>query len=551
MMKINERMLQIAKDLIAVNSINVTEWEKRIGEHLEKLLRSFPYYQKHPEYIRCVPIPDDPLHRFSVLALLIGEKDARKETMLWHGHIDTVGIDDFVAAKPYAFNPDALMNYLKNTDLPEDVRKDLESGDWMFGRGSCDMKSGDAVFIGLLEEISSHPEQLSGNILLSLNPMEESLQLGILSALDVFEEWKETYGLSYQLAVNNDYICPLFEGDTVKTLYTGVVGKVLPCVYIRGRETHVGQCFEGFDASLAAAKLTDQITLNTDLCDGYEGEYTMPPSVLKMKDLKGTYNVQTACEAFVYFNWFLHNAPISSVMKQLRAITEDVMAETLRKTQLSSEKFTAFSGQKTGMIRTGYSVMTYEELKYRVLKETGCTEEELQKEETDIIAEENGRGTDLREIPVALIRRLLERLNVNEPCAVLYYGAPICPHNTLQKEDEVIIEDLKKITETVSAMTGDSYRLMKFFPSLSDSSYLRIDDDEESLQSWKNSFPGLGKLYDVPLDQIRRLNIPAVDFGCYGKDAHKRYERVNLPYTFKTLPVLIRETLKYYRYLED
>ena len=114
-----------------------------------------------------------------------------------------------------------------------------------------------------------------------------------------------------------------------------------------------------------------------------------------------------------------------------------------------------------------------------------------------------------------------------------------------------IIEDLKKITETVSAMTGDSYRLMKFFPSLSDSSYLRIDDDEESLQSWKNSFPGLGKLYDVPLDQIRRLNIPAVDFGCYGKDAHKRYERVNLPYTFKTLPVLIRETLKYYRYLED
>ena len=159
MMKINERMLQIAKDLIAVNSINETEGEKRIGEHLEKLLRSFPYYQKHPEYIRCVPIPDDPLHRFSVLALLIGEKDARKETMLWHGHIDTVGIDDFVAAKPYAFNPDALMNYLKNTDLPEDVRKDLESGDWMFGRGSCDMKSGDAVFIGLLEEISSDPAQ--------------------------------------------------------------------------------------------------------------------------------------------------------------------------------------------------------------------------------------------------------------------------------------------------------------------------------------------------------------------------------------------------------
>ena len=29
-------------------------------------------------------------------------------------------------------------------------------------------------------------------------------------------------------------------------------------------------------------------------------------SVLKMKDLKPWYNVQTATEAFVYFNYFIH-----------------------------------------------------------------------------------------------------------------------------------------------------------------------------------------------------------------------------------------------------
>ena len=42
------------------------------------------------------------------------------------------------------------------------------------------------------------------------------------------------------------------------------------------------------------------INLNTEFCDGYEGEYSLPPVALKMKDLKGWYNVQTAKEALVY-----------------------------------------------------------------------------------------------------------------------------------------------------------------------------------------------------------------------------------------------------------
>ena len=127
------------------------------------------------------------------------------------------------------------------------------------------MKSGDAVFIGLLEELSEHPENLLGNILVSLNPVEENLHTGIIEGIDTLLELKEKYDLHYEMAINNDYICPLFPGDDVKTIYTGVVGKLLPCFYIQGHETHVGQCFEGFDASMAAARLVENISLNTDL----------------------------------------------------------------------------------------------------------------------------------------------------------------------------------------------------------------------------------------------------------------------------------------------
>ena len=63
-----------------------------------------------------------------------------------HGHMDTVGVDDFGGLKEFAFSPDELLNKMLQMELPKEVRNDLESNEWMVGRGSCDMKSGVAVF---------------------------------------------------------------------------------------------------------------------------------------------------------------------------------------------------------------------------------------------------------------------------------------------------------------------------------------------------------------------------------------------------------------------
>jgi arginine utilization protein RocB len=71
------------------------------------------------------------------------------------------------------------------------------------------------------------------------------------------------------------------------------VGKLLPSFFITGRETHVGQSFEGFDSNQLAAELTRLIDMNTDLCDEAEGEVPPPPISLKVRDLKEKYDVQT------------------------------------------------------------------------------------------------------------------------------------------------------------------------------------------------------------------------------------------------------------------
>jgi arginine utilization protein RocB len=87
---------------------------------------------------------------------------------------------------------------------------------------------------------------------------------------------------------------------------------------------------------------------------------------------------------------------------------------------------------------------------------------------------------------------------------------------------------------------------MRFFPSLTDSSYLKIDDDYKSIEKLLGSFPEYKKLYSVPIDLIKELSIPGINYGCFGKDAHKWTERVYMPYSFEVLPKLIIKTLEKY-----
>lgn len=543
MIEINQEMYHLAKALVEIPSINSTDGERHIGEFIESYLREIPYFKKHPEQVVAQELKNDALHRRNIFAILRGEKDGNKgDTLIFHGHTDTVGLEGYGTAAEVACKPDLLIEKFREMQLPKEVRDDLESGEYMFGRGACDMKSGDAVFLGLIKELSEHPETLAGNVVVSLNPVEENLHTGIIEGLDVLEAWKEQYHLHYIMAINNDYICPLFPGDQTKTVYTGVVGKLLPCFYIQGKETHVGQCFEGMDASMVAAKLLDIINMKREFSDCYEGEYTYPPSVLKIKDLKPWYNVQTASEAFIYFNYFVHNGSIEEITAKLKNAAVMAFDAVVNRINEESEWFCGVSDQEYKPYTFEKLVFTYEEL-YELAKDTTGVD---QKELDGILERQLEAGADKREIPIEMIRYLLQQANITAPAIILYYAAPYCPHNTLMGEDGKLIDDIVKIASKTSVETGDTYRFMKFFPSLSDSSYLKIDDSRESVAMLSNNFPGFDKLYPLPIERIRRLNIPAVNYGCYGKDAHKWTERVHVPYTFGHLPILIRNTIDYY-----
>ncbi len=540
--------LKLTKDMVAVPSQNATSGERDIGDFIYQYIKKIPYFKKHPEQVMAVPLKNDPLGRRNILALLIGEKDDCKDTVILHGHTDTVGVEDFGSLKDCAFDCDRLAARLLEIQdqLPMEVREDLLSGDYLFGRGSSDMKSGDAVHMTVLARLCEQPQRLRGNVLVSFNPVEESLHTGFIEAVDVLLKLKEKYRLNYLFAINNDYICGMYPGDETRYVYTGSVGKLLPCFYIRGKETHVGQAFEGVDACRIGAELVRLMNLNCDMCDGYKGEFPAPPTVLQMRDLKPYYSVQTPISAFLYFNYMVHNKSVSEIFDGLKALAQKAANHVLSEMDERYRRYCEMVGIAAAEQKASIHVMEYRDIYHLAQKHYSGDLDGLILQIARISIKD---CADKRETALKIVERLFELSQIKEPTIILFFATPHCPHNTLKDEvpeEKALADDIAALIARFGAENGENYKLMHFFPSLTDSSYLKIDDDDASIQALKENFPVQELLYPVPYEKIRDLNIPGLNYGAFGKDAHKWTERVKMSYSFGKLPKLIIETIKTY-----
>ena len=543
-MNMIEEIKELTMHLVSIPSMNGTRGERDIADAIEAYLRAIPYFAAHPELVITQNLKDDPLGRRNVMALLKGGDGTLTDTILLHGHIDTVDVDDFGPLKEYAFDCAKLDEVLRDAELPEDARRDLESGEYLFGRGACDMKGGDAVFLVLARHLAEQPEALHGNLLLSFNPVEETLHQGIIEELPELQQLQREHGLHFRLAINNDFICPMYAGDRTRYVYTGAVGKLLPMFYIIGRETHVAQCFEGFSPALTAAELTRIIDRNPAFCDGYKGEYSLPPTVLKMQDLKERYNVQTPRTACVYFNYFVHNRQLTEIMAQLKEAARTALDRVTQEADAHYRTYCELSGMQYSPLLEPSQVLDYRALYERTKAAyTGDLDTLIEQTLQASIA----AGEDMRVSSLRIVEKLSEVSGIKTPTVVVFFATPFCPHNTLKNEvpeEQAVYEQIAGIAAAFGAESGETMKLQQFFPSLTDSSYLKIDDDADSIATLQANFPGYENLYPVPLETAKALNIPAVNYGVWGKDCHKWTERIHIPYSFGRLPQFILKTIE-------
>lgn len=536
--KIAKEMESLTVDLVKVQSVNGTEGEVHIAEKIENILRGFSYFKANADQVWTKTVDHDFLGRKSVFALLKSESPSKK-TVLLHAHSDTVTIDDFGDIKDLAVQPYKLMEKLKDVNLLPDVKADLESGDWVFGRGTVDMKSGIAAHLLVLKYLSENRNVFSGNILFMANPIEETTHGGIIDALPELEYLQSEEELEFECAINTDFVGPLYSGDNTRYIYLGSVGKLLPAFYIKGKETHVGQAYEGLDPNLIASEITSRIDLNADLADEAEGEVTQSPVTLKQKDLKPTYNVQTPISSFLYFNYYVHQITPDRVLDQLSRIAENSFDDVINKLNSEYRKHCERSGVEFKQLPWKRRVMTYSALFEKVY---GLHGEEVNKRLGGIL-DQHAAHMDPREVGRLMVEELLLLDDDQSPVIVLFFATPYVPRNFVKGQTEKekdLLEKLHSLIRETASETGDTFAIHKFFPSLTDSSYLCLDDTDTEIEILKKNYPGMDSLYPVPIEKIRKLNVPALNFGTWGKDAHKKTERVYKPYTFGVLPSLIK-----------
>ena len=526
-----EQIEIIARDLVATISVNGTDGEVTIADKIFDILSSFPYFKANPTNLWTSQLSGDALGRKNVFAFLT-VADTHK-TVIYHSHMDTVGIEDYGAIAELAGDSDALCAYFSTFSEDPEVQADAQSGDYLFGRGMLDMKSGVAVNLVNILYFSEHMDVLPGNLFLSVNPVEENDHTGIIEATHEIKQL-QSKGYEFVTAINTDFVSPLYKGDQTRYVYTGAAGKILPCFYIKGRETHVGSTLQGIDPTLISSAINIEINTNLDLCESIFDEEIVPSSALLQRDCKDFYNVQTAKTAQLYFNTFLYEQSAKQVLAKFANVAQSAITSVCDNYKLRLSRYQTSIGIST---ETEIKVDFYRFSQYcQYLDDKGYDSQALI---ADFINEQG--ALDRRQAGFDLINYLELKTGEDTPKVILFLAPPFCPHNFIDEDSRV-----NQVLDTVLADFSDTetFKKRRFFPYLSDSSYLAMRETADEIKDMLTDFPMSDTIYPVPFDTIRSLAIPAIDLGVYGKGAHTWKERLYKPYSYGVLPELIRSFTK-------
>lgn len=539
------RVQELTEKLVRCPSVMATPGERKIARYIYEILEPLPYFQRFPQHLNLHPIPGDPLQRMNISALVEG-RGGGGETLILLGHLDTVRIEDFTPYQELAFSPLELKAHLVQ-EGDRDLQKELESGDWMLGRGVYDMKSGLAAHLVVLEEFAASREDFSGNLLFLGLPDEEDMSTGAIHAVDYLNEMQEQ-GFIFTGLINGDYTSPRYPGDTCKYVYLGTVGKILPSFFVAGRETHVGQSFEGFDPNLLTGELTRLIDLNTQLSDGAEGEYPPPPVSLKVRDLKAKYDVQTPFTAQAYYNFFTQTLSPPQVMAKMKEVAQTAFERVIMYLNQEFRRYCSLSRIPFTPLPWEGRVYSYQEFYQQVLERRGRPfQNRLLELESSLLLDPS---LDLREHSLRMVEEVYRWSFEGEnhlPCVIIYFSSAFSPRVYMKgerPEERRFITAVKKAVHQISHEMREEMELRYFYPYISDMSFFALSDDETAVESLKENMPAWGKKYSLAFDGIKKLNLPQVNMGPYGRDAHKMTERVYMPYSFEVLPALILETVK-------
>ncbi|WP_163969928.1 M20/M25/M40 family metallo-hydrolase [Oceanobacillus halotolerans] len=527
-----EGLIHLVCDLVHHQSITGSNAEIAIAEYLHHLLAQKTYFQEYPDHLSLHPLEDG--RRF-LTAFVRGQKQV-DDTVVLLSHFDVVNVEDYGSLENLAFYPRELTQELaKSIDrLPQSIQNDLQSGDWLFGRGTMDMKAGIALHLAMLEKAMDG--EFDGNILMVSVPDEEANSQGMLAALPILQQLKEEESLHYKACLNAEPMFQKYPGDPHHYIYAGSIGKVLPGFYCYGKETHVGDPFSGINPNLMLSFLSQQLELNEAFIEKVDDEVTPPPVSLMHRDLKGEYSVQTPHAAVSMYNVLYLKQSFNQINEKLMHHVQIAAHEIERYVQEKATNFSKVATDFQGLNPT-IRVLQYKDLYEEAVKRHG--EKEVRRRQNLLVSQ---REQGDRDFSTLLVQDLASMCKDLAPMIVLFYSPPF--YQAVSSYNDPVI---KSVLEKVKDFTQDQYAvdltIAEYFTGLSDLSYIGPVVKKSTLRGLTANMPLQHNGFEFPEFVMEQLTMPVLNIGPLGKDPHQWTERLELTYSFDYLPSILSEAI--------
>ncbi|WP_066295310.1 M20/M25/M40 family metallo-hydrolase [Bacillus sp. FJAT-29937] len=523
----SEQLRALLCDLVSWDSRTLTEGECAFAPKVTEKLGELDYFKEHPDRLG---LHDAGLGRQTVTALY-KHPDAT-ETIVLISHFDTVWTEEYGVLEPLAFRPEELTKKLMEEkykkDLPEDARIDLESGKYLFGRGTMDMKMGLALHMQLIEKASI--EKWPINLVLTTVPDEEVNSAGMRAAVIELVRLRDEYGLKYKLFFNSEPSFSKNPTDIDEYIYSGTIGKIMPAALFYGKETHVGEPLKGMTANYIASFLTQRMEWNEQFRETALGESTPLPVSLQQKDLKLQYSTQTPYRAVALYNVFLMKRTAAEVMDLFEQVAKEAMDACNESYRQICER-----EQVNGVGQV--KVLRYEQLLAHAIEKLGA--EDVERIKKEVV--KNPHWDD-REKSLRIVDSLMIQCQELTPAIVLLYAPPYYP--AINSSNNQLVQDSIELMKKMAKTFDNTVKQVHYFNGICDLSYVNYEDDSNGWAAFESNTPVWGDTYSIPFKEMSELRAPVLNVGPFGKDPHQRTERLHIDSAFIEMPVMIEELIK-------
>lgn len=532
-----ENIYNNLKELVATPSISGTTDEVKAAQEIDKLIKNIPYFTKHPENVKLIPINNDPYNRALTTAFL-PSKSGRKDTVILTGHYDVVDIEEYGTLKNVAFDMEEITKRINELPLDDEAKIDFESGEYLFGRGTLDMKYGHALAIELLRHYSESQE-FDGNLLYVGVCGEETNSEGMLAAVPFFVDFAKEHDLHYNALLLMEGYVKENQSDKTRLIHHGNFGKVMPTFFCIGKVTHGDEPLLGLDANILSANVYLKMAENPDFCQINHGIATALPCGLKLADLNVGYALSTTLYSASYYNLPTLKSNPKEILEHMKQLATEAFTDSISLIEKRAAKYSEFAGKdfkEMNVFLPEPVVLNFQEFFEAIKKEYSGDFDAFVKSALKKHMEEDAM---LQDACIRTLKDLAEISTDKRPKILVGFIPPCYPDvnaDLTDSDTSKLFSYLEELITYAKENYNEDVKLSEYY-GISDMCLTWPSKEMDYDTLFKNLI-GVNSVYDFPIDYLKQFKVPSIVLGAAGKDFHKYTERLEKHYNLDVLPEL-------------